>query len=248
MRVAAPLSLNATMRWSVVKGIVTQIAPRTILEIGCGQGSFGSRLARRAAYLGLEPDSASCAIARERIAPLGGDVRDMAWAELVGEQQFDLVCAFEVLEHLEEDGAVLRAWRELVGPGGSLVISMPAWPERFNAWDRRVGHLRRYAPDPTVQLLEDAGFVHARAVVYGWPIGFVLEAARAKIAARREASRPEESDLSMAERTAQSGRTFQPTDALGRLGQIAVLPFVAAQRWQPRRGTGIVAVARRPDL
>jgi SAM-dependent methyltransferase len=248
MRAAAPLSLNAAMRWSVVKRTVDRLSPATILEIGCGQGAFGCRLAARAKYLGLEPDAASCSVARARLEPLGGEVRNTGWDDVRGEQQFELVCAFEVLEHLEDDLAVLQAWRDLVAPGGALLVSMPAWPGRFNAWDRRVGHLRRYAPEPTLRLLEAAGFVDASATIYGWPLGYALETARAKIAGRTMASHPTGDQLSNRERTAKSGRTLQPNEVLGTVVQVAVLPFIAAQRLQPRRGTGVVASARRADL
>jgi SAM-dependent methyltransferase len=246
MKVSAPLSANAAMRWAVVSGIVARLSPATILEIGCGRGSFGSRLATRARYLGLEPDEASCSIARARIEPCGGAVRNAGWEQLIGEQRFDLVCAFEVLEHLADDSRVLEAWTELVTPQGSLLISVPAWPERFAAWDRLAGHFRRYAPSGLARQLENAGYLDPRVVVYGWPLGFVLEAIRVRIANRMDASDPVEKKLSLEQRTAQSGRVLQPTNALGRATQVAVLPFIALQRLQPQRGTGIVAVARRP--
>jgi len=47
---------------------------------------------------------------------------------------YDMVCAFEVLEHLKRDEAALRDWITLVRPGGHLVLSVPAGPERFGEW------------------------------------------------------------------------------------------------------------------
>ena len=220
--------------------------PATILEIGCGQGGFGARLARRGAYLGVEPDPTSWATARRRIEPLGGEVRNVSWRELGAGPTYDLVCAFEVLEHVADDGAELASWRAMVAPGGSVLVSMPAWPQRFNAWDARVGHHRRYEPGPTATLLRSAGFSDPEVVVYGWPLGYALEAGRSWIAARRATSHPAEAGLSMQSRTAGSGRAFQPPPAVGRLIQLGVSPWVALQRRRPDRGTGLVAIARRP--
>src|ERR1039458_3202880 len=116
---APPLTAHAAMRWSVVEAIVDGLSPATILEIGCGQGGFGARLARRGVYLGVEPDPLSCGTAVRRIAPLGGEVRNVSWSDIEPGRTFDLVCAFEVLEHLDDDQATLEAWRTLISPGGS---------------------------------------------------------------------------------------------------------------------------------
>ena len=66
---AAPLTPNAWLRYDVI----TRILPagvRDVLEIGCGQGALGVRLAQRYHYLGLEPDEASCAVAQRRMSAL----------------------------------------------------------------------------------------------------------------------------------------------------------------------------------
>ena len=233
------------MRWSVVEAIVDGLSPATILEIGCGQGGFGARLARRGVYLGVEPDPLSCGTAVRRIAPLGGEVRNVSWSDIEPGRTFDLVCAFEVLEHLDDDQATLEAWRTLISPGGSLLVSMPAWAQRFNAWDVRVGHKRRYEPNSTAQLLVSAGYSDPRIVVYDWPLGYLLETGRARFAARRVTSRPGDGHLSMEARTARSGRVLQPSASVGRLTCLGVQPFLVLQRRQPGRGTGLVAVARR---
>ena len=62
-----PLPPRAWLRWDLVKTLVEELAPRDILEIGCGQGSFGVRLAQRARYVGVEPDQAAYAVAQGRV-------------------------------------------------------------------------------------------------------------------------------------------------------------------------------------
>jgi SAM-dependent methyltransferase len=237
---------NAALRWSVVRRLVDGLAPESILEIGCGKGAFGARLASTARYLGIEPDPTSFAVARDRIEVLGGVVRNHTSDDLEAASVFDLVCAFEVLEHLEDDGSALAAWHDLVAPSGHILLSMPAWQERFNEWDALVGHYRRYSPEQAERALLAAGFVDVRSVVYGWPLGYALEAVRGRIAAGRGVADENGAAPSMQERTAGSGRILQPRAMVGRAAQVGVAPFVGLQRLRPTRGTGIVVLARRP--
>jgi hypothetical protein len=123
------------------------------------------------------------------------------------------------------------------------MISMPAWQDRFNGWDTLVGHYRRYSPKDVTELLHNSGFTDVKVVVYGWPLGYALEAARSRIA-RRRGSAIEAEGASMQSRTAGSGRILQPRAVMGRLLQVGVIPFVGLQSLAPGRGTGLVAVAR----
>jgi SAM-dependent methyltransferase len=234
----------ATLRWSVVKPLVTEVAPRRALEIGCGQGGFGARIASRAQYLGVEPDAASCDVAKQRIEPLGGTVVQGFAEDVVTSRDFDLVCAFEVCEHIEDDVAALSSWRDFVVPGGALIVSVPAWPHRFTQMDEMVGHFRRYTPDDLTATLTKAGWEQPRTVLYGWPLGYALEYVRVRVARRRGYAN-ETGEANMADRSAASGRLFQPSQAAGRAVAVGVAPFAAVQRTRPKTGVGLVALARR---
>ncbi len=234
------------MRWAVVERLLAGVSPATILEVGCGQGAFGSRLAARGRYLGVEPDATSFAVAKSRIAGVGASVQNITEDGLPPDARFDLVCAFEVLEHLEDDETALAAWSRRLAPGGRLMISMPAWQSRFNEWDTLVGHYRRYSPEQVDALLRAAGLIDVQVVVYGWPLGYALEGVRSRIARRRGVG-GEDVAVSMEHRTAGSGRILQPRALAGKLMQLGVLPFVALQNFRPAAGTGLVAVARQPS-
>ncbi len=214
----------------------------TVLEVGCGRGAFGVRLAQFYRYLGIEPDVSSCAVARERMHAAGqGEVRNVASGALAG-QEFDMVCAFEVLEHIEDDAAAVAEWAALLRPGGWLLLSVPAHQRRFGAWDEIVGHFRRYDPAGITGLLGAAGFTDISVRLYGFPLGYLLEPVRNLVGRRRLATRP---GGSPAERTAGSGRQFQPTSgSLGRAIRWATMPFRLLQRAFPRAGTGLVVRAR----
>ena len=123
------------------------------------------------------------------------------------------------------------------------MLSVPAHQSRFGPSDTLVGHFRRYEPEDLAQLLVAAGLEVTSLQLYGWPLGFALEAVRNRIDERRLA-RTE--DRSPAELTAASGRTFQPPNAVVGAGvAVSTAPFRALQRRRPDAGTGLVAVARR---
>jgi hypothetical protein len=122
-----------------------------------------------------------------------------------------------------------------------LLISVPAWRSRFGASDRRVGHWRRYDPADVEELLTGAGYAEPRLWLYGFPLGNLLHLTWNLLARRANA------DVSVADRTAESGRWLQPPDALGIATQVISAPFRLIQRpfTHSRLGTGLVALARR---
>lgn len=236
----APLAPRAWLRYDIVQRTIPA-GVRTVLEIGCGRGSFGARLAQRYDYLGVEPDDDSYAVARDRLRAAGaGEVRNIPSAEL-GDRRFDLVCAFEVLEHIEDDAAALKEWSGHVRPGGWLLLSVPADQDRFGPFDTLVGHFRRYGPGDLAARLEGAGLTDVAVHRYSYPLGHALDAVRNVLGQRKLAA----DTASVAARTAASGRTFQPGGlVMGSVNRVGTAPFRRMQRLFPGKGTGLVALAR----
>ena len=214
---------------------------RTLLEIGAGQGSVGSLLARRYEYVGLEPDRRSFETACARVGT-DGRVVNIAVEELPADETFDLVCALEVLEHLEDDRGALALWSTHVRPGGWLVVSVPAGRDRFGRSDAIVGHVRRYDRDDLRAALESAGLVDLELRTYGFPLGYVLEAVRNRLLRDRDRDSPRD------ERTAASGRWLPAPERLALPIRAVTAPFRLLQRpfAGTRLGTGLVARGRRP--
>ncbi|MBX3251364.1 MAG: class I SAM-dependent methyltransferase [Myxococcales bacterium] len=75
---------------------------------------------------------------------------------------FDLVTALDVLEHVEDDGPFLAELFARIRPGGTLLISVPAWPMLYGPHDGSLAHYRRYRPADARRLVEGAGFVPRR--------------------------------------------------------------------------------------
>lgn len=239
----AALSPRGALRWYEIRRIVDELKPRSILEIGCGMGALGTRLARRATYTGVEPDERSFSAARDRVAPLGGTVLHGDHTVVPAQTQYDLVCAFEVLEHISDDADALEQWLRLVKPGGHLLLSVPADPERFGPSDILVGHYRRYTSEQLEQRLVDARTTVLTIDHYAWPLGYWLDALRNKIADRRTADASEIPE----ERSSGSGRFLQPNGSAANFAILAATyPWALLQRRRPGRGPGLIALASRP--
>jgi len=236
----APLSPSAWLRYDVVTRMIPA-GVRDVLEVGCGRGAFGARIASQYNYLGLEPDEGSCSVAAGRIAAVGaGEVRNTTTASLGGEL-FDLVCAFEVIEHIEDDAAAAKEWASHIKPGGWMLLSVPADQHRYGPMDEYVGHFRRYSPQELTSVMARVGLSGIVIRRYAFPLGHVLEAGRNALGKRRLAR----SSTSVAERTAASGRLYQPGGSLvGTANRIGTVPFRVLQRQFPDRGVGIVALGR----
>jgi SAM-dependent methyltransferase len=241
-----PLSIHAWLRYAAIERLLDQCKLRTVLEIGVGQGSVGVRLAVRYEYTGIELDDISILTARARFEHYGLDSSRLLNGGLdqVDGQRFDLVCAFEVLEHLEDDRGALAEWRRFVAPGGALLVSVPAGPSRFGAADEKAGHFRRYSRAGMEELLLASGFTDIQILNYGFPAGYVLEGGR-NVLARRELRKAK----TQWERTLASGRWLQPAGWMAPLTRWGAAPLSLLQRPFMKRdlGTGLVALALRAE-
>src|SRR5262245_12701372 len=117
-----PLAIRAQLRWDVVEPIIRRLSPETTIEIGVGQGAMSARIASITgrSYIGFELDQDSFQRARPRIEQVGGRLHSVPLVS-VDPAAADLLCAFEVLEHIEDDHAALRSWVRYILPGGHLL-------------------------------------------------------------------------------------------------------------------------------
>ena len=117
---------------------------------------------------------------------------------------YQYVCAFEVLEHIEDDIGALEEWCELLDDDGKLLLSVPAHPEMYNAADEWAGHVRRYSRAQLTDALTQAGFEVLLLESYGYPLANIMERLRARAYGKQLENR-QKSDLDREGKTAESG-------------------------------------------
>jgi SAM-dependent methyltransferase len=71
--------------------------------------------------------------------------------------EFDVVGAFDVIEHIDEDRAVLAELRAAAAPGGGVLLTVPQHPALWSEFDARAGHVRRYRARELRQKVVEAG-------------------------------------------------------------------------------------------
>ncbi|NNE21875.1 MAG: class I SAM-dependent methyltransferase [Rhizobiales bacterium] len=151
--------LERVIRDNAVKGGHTKI-----LEAGCGTGGNLEMLASLGDLVAFEPDDdarklaagkSDCEI-RHGTLPDGNPYRN---------EKFDLIVAFDVIEHVEQDEESLAALRRSLAPGGKLIMTVPALPWMWSAHDERHHHFRRYTRDSLAETVNRAGY-HAVELTY----------------------------------------------------------------------------------
>ncbi|WP_323099731.1 class I SAM-dependent methyltransferase [Intrasporangium sp. YIM S08009] len=135
---------------------ITGLAPGRAIDIGAAGGG-NTRVLREHGWdaVALEYGADGAAVAHERgLATLRGDATNLPLAS----DSLDLVVAFDVLEHLQDDDAAVAEVRRILRPGGTYLVAVPADPRLWSSHDVAVDHVRRYTREGLVDLLDRGGF------------------------------------------------------------------------------------------
>jgi SAM-dependent methyltransferase len=161
-------ALEATQWWCVARREIVSALLRgrdrgsRILEIGCSSGLFLTEL-KREGFPNVVGCDVSGLAAREAKRRGEARVAAMDAAHLaIAAEQFDIVVASDVLEHLRDDGAALAEWHRVLHPSGVLVIFVPAFMSLWGEHDALNQHYRRYRRAQLADLLRRAGFTVVR--------------------------------------------------------------------------------------
>jgi SAM-dependent methyltransferase len=207
---------------------------RSLLEVGCGTGYVLSAI--RASRPDLDvvgaeffPDGLHLARRRLEGVPLvQADARSLGI-----EEAFDVVGAFDVLEHIDRDDEALQAMLTALRPGGGLVVTVPQHRWLWSEADEFAGHARRYTRRELTQRMRDAGFEVLRTTSFVTFLLPVISTSRL-IAKRRSYSLEREFGLPR-----WIDRTFERSLDVERAAISRGVSFPA--------GGSLLVVARRPD-
>ena len=134
---------------------VTDRRPR-ILDVGCGTGANLLLLSQYGQAEGVDVSEDALAFCRARGL---NDVKLGAGEELPYEDStFDLVTAFDVVEHMDDDLAGVTEMRRVLRPGGRVLLFVPTFMFLWGLQDDVSNHRRRYRLPELRRVLEQAGF------------------------------------------------------------------------------------------
>lgn len=134
-----------------------------ILEVGCGTGGNLEMLAKFGSLSALELDDTAREIAIRKTGSRY-DIRPGYCPEAIPfkDQKFDLICVFDVLEHIEQDTETLAALKKLLAKNGRILFTVPAYQWMYGAHDEFLHHKRRYSANELKDKIAKAGLRYKR--------------------------------------------------------------------------------------
>jgi glycosyltransferase involved in cell wall biosynthesis/2-polyprenyl-3-methyl-5-hydroxy-6-metoxy-1,4-benzoquinol methylase len=241
-------------RYMLRRDLVRRLVPRLdrrrpLVDLGFGAGAMLEE-AVRAGFddvTGVDFSPGAVRLASIRLARLPAARRPRVLEgglEQVADRHGEIgtILMFEVLEHIEDDRAMLAEIHHVLAPGGHLLLSVPAHMRRFSHTDDMAGHFRRYERAELEGKLRDAGFD----VVVNWCYGFPLSNVMQPFRARRTPKPDDHGAEALVARSAKSGYGHLPRIVRTVSNGVTIRPFCLAQR--PFLGTelgdGYVTLAR----
>jgi ubiquinone/menaquinone biosynthesis C-methylase UbiE len=154
------VSRNALLAWALRRYCPEA---RSLLEVGCGSGQVALALRRENPQLrltGTEAFIEGLRLAAVRVPDaelVVADARDLPF-----EAEFDVVGAFDVIEHIREDDRAIEQMVRAVKPGGGVIVTVPQHQFLWSAMDERAGHARRYSRALLTARLREQGLLIER--------------------------------------------------------------------------------------
>lgn len=143
--------------------LVRPYVGRRVLDAGCGIGNFTALLEPLADYvLALDLSQENLQLLRSRfsassVVEVAAHDLDVDF-EIVARKNIDTIVCLDVIEHVEDDVALLERFRDIASPGGHLIIKVPACPWLYGSVDEASGHYRRYTPRQLRERAASAGW------------------------------------------------------------------------------------------
>lgn len=215
---------------------ISNPGPWEILDVGCGTGGNLPLLSSFGRTIALDYSPAAAAFTQSR--GWEGVAVGSAVALPFPDGSFDLTTAFGVIEHIADDGRMLREMLRVTRPGGHLLFMTSAHPWLWSAHDDAVHHQRRYRRGELAGRVQDAGWEieqlsYINATLFP-PIAIIrlLQRLRPRPALDREQG--------------MSGFFVPPGPVNRALAGVLSLEGSLMRRWNLPMGVGFICRARRP--
>jgi SAM-dependent methyltransferase len=171
-------------------------AAGSFLELGCGNGYVVDRVRQLHPdwrLVGTELFEEGLGNARHRM-PAGVELRQLDATRIPYDAEFDVVGAFDVIEHIEDAPAVLAGMYQATKPGGGLLITVPQHKWMWSDADVAAHHVKRYTRRELRDEISAAGFTMVRVASF---VSLLLPAMMASRMLKKDAGNVEE-ELDMA--------------------------------------------------
>jgi len=155
----------------IIGHVITQIAGDLggnyrVLEIGSGDGNTLRVLREHCpggSVFGMDVFMEGLMYARNRTSCklIQADLNHMPFRE-----EFDVICLFDVLEHLADDVEALVKINEVLKPNGTIIVTVPAHRRFWSSYDKASGHFRRYETEELTRKFEESGYRVIYATAY----------------------------------------------------------------------------------
>jgi trans-aconitate methyltransferase len=152
----------------LMRRMTDDLAPRSILDIGGGEGSLLEALSAahpHAKMMGTDLAATAVELARKHMPRAEFAVLDVVKDKLP--RTFDLVVCADVIEHIDDDQSALNNMAAMTNPGGHVVVA--TLQGRMRRFEKDVGHVRNYNPDELEQKMRIAGLSIDRVIAWGFP-------------------------------------------------------------------------------
>lgn len=146
-------------RRQIIDGVIRRLGlPQDgkILEAGCGTGGNLAMLSRHGEVTAMEVEPIACELANQRQLTL---VKPGRLPDIIPfTDDYDLIVALDVIEHIDDDLAALKALHSRLKTGGWLIITVPAYQFLWSNHDEINHHKRRYRRHQLSRLIQNAGY------------------------------------------------------------------------------------------
>lgn len=130
---------------------------KNIVDLGCGTGLILGELNNLAMTFGVDFSTLALTFCKRRGLEhlVCSDVNNLPFAD----EQFDLVFALDLLEHIEDDIHLMSEINRILKPNGTIMLTVPAHTSLWSEHDEALHHYRRYSSQSFRKLITDAGFI-----------------------------------------------------------------------------------------
>ena len=165
LQTMSPAMLDATNYYQWIAETIMPVAGQRILDVGGGMGCLLPYFKHAEKLFALDIAESSVAFLEKRFENLShcevllGDINTQAIQKHYIAENVDTILCTNVLEHVEYDDAMLKAFHNILAPKkGALALLVPAHQWLYGTMDEQAGHYRRYSKNKLTQQVAGAGF------------------------------------------------------------------------------------------